>query len=320
MRVVYHFDEVSVPKVDHLFPLQAERILVLRALIQQIPRHRGHVRMRSGLPGSAWSRLSKDVRSRGEEHLWQPLDCWSSFSIKRELLAALHASRVSVVLVEGIARDDAAAVHLALLEVDGYLGAMQVRLDHEVQASYYSLPLSLRLHDRRVGILVSQDQDPTIAGEDNRDHGWLKFLRRLMSPLGITVDFEYTGLQQTIFDPADDPKVDADMGRAERLLESYMSGMVDDVVIRARDRDPRFITVLAAALKAFDEHEDAEQLAHVALSCRRALIRLADMLYPAEPTKAGERSLGSEAYRNRLWAYADDRLKSDSGERGLYLL
>ena len=65
MRVAYHFDEVSVPTVDHLFPLQAERILVLRALIQQIPRHRRHVRMRSGLPGSAWSDLSKDVRSRG---------------------------------------------------------------------------------------------------------------------------------------------------------------------------------------------------------------------------------------------------------------
>jgi hypothetical protein len=154
----------------------------------------------------------------------------------------------------------------------------------------------------------------TIAGED-RDSEWLEFLRRLMSPLAIAVDFEDMGAQQTIFDPADDPRVDADMGQAERLLESYVSGMVDDVVIRARDRDPRFIAVLAAALKALDEHEDAEQLAHVALSCRRALIRLADMLYPAKPTKAGERSLGPEAYRNRLWAYADERLESDSKAR-----
>lgn len=314
MRVAFHFDETDVSDSSGLTPLEEEVVTVVRALIESIPRHRGHVRIRAGLGGVSWHRkFSRDEQAQLEEELWQPLDCWSSFATGYDLVVALHSGLTSVILVEGIAREDAAAVHKVLLAMPGYLGSMQVRRDHAVQASYYSLPLSLRLHGANVGVLMPMSEDPAIAGEDGRDHGRLEALRALLFPLGIhRVEFEYTGLQDTMFDPASSLDVDAEMGRAERLLETYIGGVVDEVMIRARDLDPEFVTVLAAALRALEEHVDSEQLAHVSLSCRRALTRLADMLYPARRSKKGERSLGPEAYRNRLWAYAEERLKSDS--------
>src|SRR5439155_7458089 len=46
----------------------------------------------------------------------------------------------------------------------------------------------------------------------------------------------------------------------------------------------------------------------VALSCRRFLERLADVLYPPGPDRANGRKVGPAEYRNRLWAYVEDHL------------
>jgi hypothetical protein len=44
------------------------------------------------------------------------------------------------------------------------------------------------------------------------------------------------------------------------------------------------------------------------LSCRRFIERLANALYPPRDEPVGGRNLGPQEYRNRLWAYVDEKL------------
>lgn len=64
----------------------------------------------------------------------------------------------------------------------------------------------------------------------------------------------------------------------------------------------------SAALTAIESAENAEQFAHVGLSCRRFLERLADALYPARKDRPGDHKVGRPEYRNRLWAWVDENL------------
>jgi hypothetical protein len=53
--------------------------------------------------------------------------------------------------------------------------------------------------------------------------------------------------------------------------------------------DPRIAETLHAALDLFEAHRTGEQLAQVALACRRVLERLADALYPPRAETVGGR-------------------------------
>ena len=50
------------------------------------------------------------------------------------------------------------------------------------------------------------------------------------------------------------------------------------------------------------------EIAQVSLSCRRFLENLANALYPPRSEKVKGREVGAAAYRNRLWAYVEERL------------
>jgi hypothetical protein len=63
--------------------------------------------------------------------------------------------------------------------------------------------------------------------------------------------------------------------------------------------------------------ETGEDMAQAALSCRRFLEGLANILYPPRAGTVGNRKVGSAEYRNRLWAYAEERL--DGADRDLAL-
>ena len=95
------------------------------------------------------------------------------------------------------------------------------------------------------------------------------------------------------------------------MLIAYHGAMVDDLLIRLREADPQLIEALHAAFDALDQHDSIEQQSHVALSSRRFLERLANVLYPPPDEPIGGRKLGKAEYRNRLWRYAEERIEYD---------
>jgi hypothetical protein len=73
------------------------------------------------------------------------------------------------------------------------------------------------------------------------------------------------------------------------------------------DVNPRLFNALGAAAERMREADTEEEIAQVALSGRRYLEQLADTLFPAINAKRGKRVLDQAAYRNRLWAFIEDR-------------
>lgn len=81
----------------------------------------------------------------------------------------------------------------------------------------------------------------------------------------------------------------------ERSLGNYTEGIITEITLRARQSDPRLLEALDAALMTLQDRQGRESLAQAALSCRRFLERLADVVFPPQTTKEGEHKLGNHS-------------------------
>ena len=92
-----------------------------------------------------------------------------------------------------------------------------------------------------------------------------------------------------------------------------MLGFVaDSVVTRLGDAVPDIGDRLWSALRTFDQAETTEQLSQVAATCRRIIEHVADRLFPPKEAVTDGRKLGSQHYRNRLLAFADQARRNDT--------
>ena len=96
------------------------------------------------------------------------------------------------------------------------------------------------------------------------------------------------------------------------LFSDQLARIVDEFVLGIAKFDPRLVRQLHGALKAFDSFNNGDSLAQISLSCRRLLERLADALYPPRSEKVNGRKVGQAEYRNRLWAYIQDAIQSQT--------
>jgi len=74
---------------------------------------------------------------------------------------------------------------------------------------------------------------------------------------------------------------------------------------------------LYAAFKTFYSVQTPEEISQVAISCRRFIEGLANTLYPAKNEQVKGRDVDAKAYRNRLWAYIEERLDASKQTRDL---
>jgi hypothetical protein len=70
---------------------------------------------------------------------------------------------------------------------------------------------------------------------------------------------------------------------------------------------PEAAEKLDHAVRRMSPMSGSEEWSAAALSCRRMLKDIADKLYPSRATRIGDRKLGDEQYKNRLWAWILDR-------------
>ncbi len=214
---------------------------------------------------------------------------------------------VFVLACEGMVPSVHSHIDRELRQTTSYLGALQLSAISEVHWALYSdslIPV-FRYWNRTLRILHS-----TLDG-DSKDEG----LRDRLLPLGFaSVTFEDTGARHTILDQY------TSFGHAKRAasladaIGEHLVGLVDDVVLRLGDEAPLLIERLRAAFRALGIVETAEDIAQVAVSCRRFLEGLADALYPARDEAVDGRQVGQRQWKNRLWAYAQERAGTGSDD------
>lgn len=312
MRIALHFDERAFP-----YPETDPTMHVVAALVKAVPEHRRHASLRSGIP--AIHRLPTESLAiyRILERAAAPdQGIWSTFGIE-DYGAALLGGDSFAVLVEGLTASDAIALHRELLHLEGYYGALQILLTNPVHLVLYvrSLPARIRIVGNTARVFFGFYEDPDIAGEDNRD--WETHRELTATHLFSHVEWENTGVKDTLFDPFIAPRHSEIVGELEQLLATQMSSVIDQILLRSAVLDPRITETLHAALDLFEAHRTGEQLAQIALACRRVLERLADALYPPRTDTVGGRQVGKAQYRNRLWAYVDQQLTDSTTNKSL---
>ncbi|MCP4349844.1 MAG: helix-hairpin-helix domain-containing protein [Desulfobacterales bacterium] len=95
-----------------------------------------------------------------------------------------------------------------------------------------------------------------------------------------------------------------------RTTFEFMKEQVDDKLL---DLNPELAERLMIAFKSVSS-ENIEEWSHALTSCRRLIEGLADELFPPIENEVKGRKLGKNQYINRLWAFMDQAIESDSNK------
>lgn len=189
---------------------------------------------------------------------------------------------------------------------DAYLGAVEVDTTYPVHVATYSHGLRAfgHIHGKVFSLFwdgISEDSKDSVALNEMKTCGF------------HDVKFESLNGRYSIFDKQHDPEHTILSGKTQRLCEGLLVGVAERVLNKLTDIAPLLPKKLHAALNAYVVAGTDEQIAHVALSCRRIIEYVADCLFPpqSQPSPDG-RKLTKPAYRNRLLAYADKSRSSDT--------
>jgi hypothetical protein len=75
--------------------------------------------------------------------------------------------------------------------------------------------------------------------------------------------------------------------------------------------DPELSEQVMIAFKSLNGNTK-EEYSQATATCRRLVVKLADTLFPARTEKHNNRDVGEANYINRLWAFMDDTIVSDT--------
>lgn len=234
-------------------------------------------------------------------------DKWSTTNFQR-LTATLCTDRVFVLVMVGMNSALGRALDLVLKKHPSYLGALELDGTNPRQWVLYNQYLikRYRLVGKSLRIFFSM-------GDTENRADWL--LEHWSTYPFESVEWEDLGVRFSILDPYESSfeyahRIAALEGALPKLLDTHLVPVVDQVLVRLGDYDPRLADSLYSAVRALSVAETAEDLAQAALSSRRFLERLADGLYPARNTLRNGRRLDAAAYKNRLWAYIEDNTRT----------
>lgn len=130
----------------------------------------------------------------------------------------------------------------------------------------------------------------------------------------VNVDYEDRGIHKTFYDTSTNIEHYKRVSNFRRSVEPFISGGEDsafDLTSHLHDLNPKLFKALSALVDRLNQHPTEEEVAQAALSGRRYMEQLADSLFPAQAAKRNNRSLGKEAFKNRIWAYIEDNSAGD---------
>jgi hypothetical protein len=318
MQIAFNFDEDTYHEVQdgaHPMPLG---VLAAEAIAQTIPSHRRHCMVQIGSV-SAYPESGPDQEKHRLVLIKLP-PRWHGFLYEKVFVSTLGTGGLCAIVINGLSPKDAEEIddRWHSRKIPGYIGSFQLLrgyLVHEVLC-FMALPPKYSIYKDSLAFYVSPD---ALHGDGDYDENQYEYLQNSLPEYGITnVRLQSTGLTGTFWDPYENnfDFLQA-VGRVERTLQGYTEGIITEITLRARNADPRLLETLDAMLATLNGEPGQEFMSQAALSCRRFLQRLADVLYPARVTAKGERALGKAQYINRLWAYVEQSIGPDGSKTTL---
>jgi len=131
------------------------------------------------------------------------------------------------------------------------------------------------------------------------------------------VALEDSGAKNTIFDDYDTPQHFQQVDHFISQTASYFPHGEEDVyelVMLLTDINPHLFNVLGSAVNAIKRIKHEEDVAQVALSGRRYLEQLADVLFEPSEEKHKGRNVRKVDYKNRIWAFIDDSIEKGNAD------
>jgi hypothetical protein len=200
-------------------------------------------------------------------------------------------------------------LHETLSSDSGYLGALAVSFEYGPHLVRYRLISKYRLKGTSCRAFFSMGE------EDGKDEYDLEAMRRLGY---VDLGWEDRGAHGTIFDDFNTPRHYERIAAFRNAISPLLPGGADaayELVMVLEDLNPTLFNALGAALERLQAAETGEDVAQAALSGRRYMEQLADVLFPPTDVMRNGRSVGKAAYRNRLWAFVEDNIGGDVGRR-----
>jgi hypothetical protein len=313
MRVAFHYDEEALGDGDKA----TERLLKLTRRLNLPIRSRlyvGSLLIDSGAQvqskkGKNYTQTTQPEVLRSLIQEWLTPQPFNWYALTPQAMDVVMKGTVHCNLYDTIEPAHALALHNAALETmpDVYLGALQVDERLPSHLAGYQLVPWLRI-DGEVGY-VNWDG----INHDSKRPWVVEMLERVgFDP----VEHEDVSARFTIFDLHGGEEGRHRSAQCRGAMVELFDGVIDAALVRVRDAMPEIHERLWTVLTVFDRAEIDEQLAQVAVSCRRLVEYAADCLYPPRTTAPGERKLDQAAWKNRLLKYLEENQVADE-DRGM---
>ena len=232
--------------------------------------------------------------------------CWKSLN-PDEFVQVAGSHNIFVISVEGIGRQLRDYLDDRLTMNNTYLGAIQINPTNPLHWMLY-------IHHLLPGFRVVGDELRLFYMMGDVGETDTESLRR-WKKLGFSnVSWEDLGARYTVLDEYTSIEHATRIADLNDLLTDQFTLLVDEILLRLGDLNPKLQNSLLSALRALAQAATTEDLALVSISCRRFLEGTANVLFPPQAQPRKGRDVGPEQYRNRLWAYVDDNLTGREGE------
>ena len=230
-----------------------------------------------------------------------PPGIWCNFPLNFSEMLDNH--NIYVIMLESIHPTVRDELHERLVNDPVYLGATQVSaLVKEHWDAYKEVGPKYRIVGRRIHIFVEPSDRP--------DYDWAWEISELKRVGFEQVELEELGLRCSLFDEYASYEHAQSVAEWTSKMGDLIGYMVEDVITRLDELDGALAEKFVAVLDRL-ESKSEEEYSQAALSCRRILEAFADRVYPPQKEKVSGRSVDQVHYVNRLWAYADEHLRSD---------
>lgn len=217
------------------------------------------------------------------------------------------------IYIKNILEKTALLLHEQLLNYQPYLGSMDIDFNNKLHVHFFEVLLipRYRIFNKECSIFYSMSEFNDISAENE-----FKSVKEIFEKNKFNVIFEDLGASGTIFD-----KYYADYEHLSRIqdfkdtflkLPNITDDILNNIIISLEELHPKLFNAFASMARTFDRIETEEDIAQCSISGRRFLEHLANYIFPPRQELYNNRRVGKPEYKNRIWAYINDTVKSNS--------